>query len=196
MAKWVKITWTRPSILKTEKIDAVFQTLFEDRLVGDTKIPLKVAATDFETGELKIFSQQDRVLLKDAVLCSMSIPVLFSPMVLDGKTYVDGFLSSNLPCEHVSDQQLPILAVDVMSENSMDRYDGRRSILGKAKALLKSSERAFYLMVKNQTETSLARCKDVIRLKPELKDYKVFQFHKWEEMKAKGYQEAKKVFAP
>jgi len=61
-------------------------------------IPLKVVATDLDTGEAKTFEKGD---LAKAISASMSIPTVFEPVKIDGKNYVDGVMSKNLPVEDV-----------------------------------------------------------------------------------------------
>jgi NTE family protein len=53
---------------------------------------LWVVAMDFDTGRRAVFGRDDapRVLLSDAVSASCAIPGWFTPVVIDGRRYVDG----------------------------------------------------------------------------------------------------------
>lgn len=57
-------------------------------------IPLAVVATDLRTGEAVSLKN---VSLPTALRASLSIPTLFAPVEIDGKQYIDGGLSRNLP---------------------------------------------------------------------------------------------------
>jgi predicted acylesterase/phospholipase RssA len=56
--------------------------------------PLRVLATNLETGQGRVFGSGDLV---EAVRASMSIPGGFRPVVIEGQQYVDGALVENLP---------------------------------------------------------------------------------------------------
>lgn len=60
------------------------------------KIPFRAVATRYRDGEMKVF---DRGLLHMAIRASMAAPGVFAPVEIDGATYVDGGLVSNLPID-------------------------------------------------------------------------------------------------
>lgn len=60
----------------------------------ELRIPLRVTATDFHTGEQVVFSSGGLV---DAIRASISIPFIFKPWDIDGRLCVDGFVSDPLP---------------------------------------------------------------------------------------------------
>ena len=62
----------------------------------DLKIPFRAVATRYRDGEMKVF---DRGLLHLAIRASMAAPGVFAPVEIDGATYVDGGLVSNLPID-------------------------------------------------------------------------------------------------
>ncbi|MDE3032441.1 MAG: patatin-like phospholipase family protein [Acidobacteriota bacterium] len=76
------------------------------------RLPLRVLATDFSTGDGRLFGKGD---VAQAVQASMSIPGGFRPVILDGHPYVDGALVENLPVDEARQAFLPdlVLAVDV-----------------------------------------------------------------------------------
>lgn len=67
---------------------------FGEARMEDAKIPLFLTATDFYNGEQVIFSKGSLV---DAIRASIAIPYIFRPWKIDGRTYVDGFLSDPMP---------------------------------------------------------------------------------------------------
>ncbi len=60
----------------------------------ELRIPLRVTATDFHSGEQVVFSEGS---LTDAIRASISIPFIFKPWEIDGRLFVDGFVSDPLP---------------------------------------------------------------------------------------------------
>src|SRR6056297_400517 len=76
-------------------------------------IPFAAVATDVETGEAVVFRSG---YLPDAIRASISIPSAFVPHEINGKHYLDGGLSRNLPVQDALDMGANyIIAVDVTS---------------------------------------------------------------------------------
>ena len=74
--------------------------------------PLRVLATNLETGQGRVFRNGDLV---EAVRASMAIPGGFRPVVIEGQQYVDGALVENLPVFTAKEAFHPdvVLAVDI-----------------------------------------------------------------------------------
>lgn len=74
--------------------------------------PLRVLATNLETGQGRVFGSGDLV---EAVRASMSIPGGFRPVVIEGQQYVDGALVENLPVQTAKEAFRPdlVVAVDI-----------------------------------------------------------------------------------
>jgi len=119
LLKWLKavrLSWTGAGLLQADSflrylIEQMDVTRFED-----LKIPLRVVATDFYSGESIVF---DSGLLFPALKASMSIPGVFVPVEHDGRILVDGGVSNNLPYDILPKQCDLTIAVDVSpaSEN-------------------------------------------------------------------------------
>ena len=76
--------------------------------------PLRVLATNLETGQGRVFGQGDLV---EAVRASMAVPGGFRPVVIEGQQYVDGALVENLPVSTAKEAFHPdvVIAVDISS---------------------------------------------------------------------------------
>jgi len=61
-------------------------------------IPFSAVATDLATGKAHTFTHG---YLPDAVRASSAMPTIFKPVKIDGKTYIDGGISRNIPAEDV-----------------------------------------------------------------------------------------------
>jgi NTE family protein len=73
---------------------ARLQSVFGDRRIEDTPIPLHITATDFATGELVEIT---RGRIVDGIRASLALPLAFSPVRIDGRLLVDGYLADPLP---------------------------------------------------------------------------------------------------
>ena len=74
-------------------------------------IPLRVVATNLNTGETKSFSEGD---IAKILTASMAIPTIFEPVEVNGALYVDGLVSRNLPVEEAYDMGADlVIASDV-----------------------------------------------------------------------------------
>jgi len=76
------------------------------------KYPLRIVATNLETGQGRIFDRGDLV---EVLRASMAVPGAFRPVEIEGQPYVDGALVENLPVFIAKDSFHPdvVLAVDV-----------------------------------------------------------------------------------
>lgn len=73
--------------------------------------PFRAVASDIETGERYVMSTGDLAL---SIRASMSVPGVFSPVVVDGRSLVDGGLAGNVPVEVIQAMDVDIvIAVDV-----------------------------------------------------------------------------------
>lgn len=96
----------------------------------DLPRPLKIVATNLESGELTLFSQEHtpQVAVADAVAASIAIPVIFSPKIIAGVPYYDGGLVSNLPAwtfdeERALDPDAHTIAIEIV-ENERRKTGG------------------------------------------------------------------------
>ena len=92
--------------------------------IEEASIPLAIVATDINTGEAVIFRQGS---LADAVCASASIPGIYIPMTLNGRTLVDGGLVQNVPVQPVKDMGAGVVIASHLS--SVDRYEEPKNVL-------------------------------------------------------------------
>lgn len=78
--------------------------------IEDLQIPLVVVATDLDNGESHEFRSGPIV---EAVTASCSIPIIFSPVVINGVHYVDGGLFHNFPVSIIREECERIIGVNV-----------------------------------------------------------------------------------
>ena len=102
---------TRRAIFGPEKIRAHIREAVGDKTFADLKIPVTVIAADLHTGrEVHLSSGR----LDEAVMATMAIPGIFSPLHRDGMTLVDGGIINPLPLDVAWKLGSRVVAVDVL----------------------------------------------------------------------------------
>lgn len=104
-------TFTKMGFVKGEKLFAKHKEVTGDLQIEDFKIPFTAVATDMRHNEEVHFKSGN---LYQALRASVSIPGLFTPVVLDGKVLVDGGVLNPVPVNLVNKQEDAIIvAVDL-----------------------------------------------------------------------------------
>lgn len=93
-------------IIKGEEVRRVFTKLFGHLTFDDTRIPLRIIASDLQAGEAVLL--QDGSLV-EAIRASISMPVFFQPHCVDGRYLVDGALCAPLPIEFALDEGAEVI---------------------------------------------------------------------------------------
>ncbi len=73
-------------------------------------IPLKIVASDFYAQEPEIFSAGP---LRQAIAASIALPVLFEPVIVEGRVLIDGGLVNPLPVAIIAGEAAVPVAIDV-----------------------------------------------------------------------------------
>ena len=180
---WLKFSFSGNAVIDNQKIATIFEGIFQDKKMSEVKIPLKLIATNLINGDKKVFTSQDDVSIKDALLCTMAIPGVFQEHSVEGVIYGDGFLCENLGVNEASFER--VLAVDVLGTHSFEKEMPDNFF--KTKNVLEMFEKSMRLLIHNQTRTHLKNCNKTITLiEPYTKSYKTYHFHKVEEIRACG----------
>jgi NTE family protein len=80
------------------------------KMIEDTKIPLKLIATDFERMEETVFTSGP---LLEAVGASIAIPGLIASPRINGRLHVDGGVTNPVPFDHLRADCDVVVAIDV-----------------------------------------------------------------------------------
>ena len=183
VTKWIKFSISGNSIVDSARIEKIFDAIFGERMMSDIEIPLKIIATNLETGDKRVFAAGDRVLIKDAVLATMAIPGIFEEKVIAGSVYGDGFLCENLGLRESS--YSTILAVDVVGRNAFSK--ALPDNFFKTFNVIEMLERSIRLLMYNQTKNILEQVdKNILLLEPDTSEFKTFHFYKVKEIRALG----------
>jgi len=99
----------RPAFLAPERLLDIIMPARTAREFEQLAIPLKIVASDFYAQEAVVFSSG---ALRPAVAASMALPVIFQPMVIEGRVLIDGGLVNPLPFDLIADEADLTVAVD------------------------------------------------------------------------------------
>ena len=127
----------------------------------DLATPFRAVASDIETGDAYVMSRGDIEL---AIRASMSAPGIFSPVVVDGHTLVDGGLVGNVPVSVVRQMDVDIIiAVDV----EFPLYPPQQ-----LQSALQITEQMLTILIRKETLRELSGLgDDDILIRPDLGEY-------------------------
>nr|WP_129729347.1 patatin-like phospholipase family protein [Parabacteroides goldsteinii] len=146
----------------------------------ELKTPLIVMATDLDNGESHEFRSGPIV---EAVTASCSIPIIFSPVVINGVHYVDGGLFHNFPVSIIRDSCERVIGVNV-SPLISQKYK---------QTIFHIAERSYHYMFRANTIEDREMC-DVLIEAEEFGMYKTFDLENVDQISQIGYSAAVRAF--
>lgn len=102
--------------LRGNRVKQLLKEMTDDVSFEDAKIPFRCLATCIEDGEGYYFSSGK---LYEAIRASISLPHIFEPVILDGKTLVDGGM-----IDRSGISALELLSPDVIIASDVDYHGG------------------------------------------------------------------------
>ena len=100
----------RAAILSPESLLDALLPKGVARDFSELQIPLKIVATDFYAQQPKVFSEGP---LRRAVAASIALPVIFEPVIVEGRALIDGGLTNPLPFDLLIGEADITVAIDV-----------------------------------------------------------------------------------
>lgn len=146
-----------------------------DRL-ENLRIPTYVGVTDLDNGEPAEFHEGP---LGERVVASCSIPIVFSPVEIDGIHYVDGGVLRNLPAWIIREKCETLIGINV---SPLRTFEYKKSFLD-------IGMRTYNLMAKANQQQDMDICDHVI-ITPELIHYQVFNLKDIHKAYLSGYAAA------
>jgi len=169
-------------ILGGQKLDMKLSRIFYPTLAidnfDDLVIPFRCVAVDISTGEVLTL---DSGYLGQAIRASMAIPMVFSPVEIDGRLLVDGGLIRNFPVEENREMGADIV-IGVYVGSQKESKENLRSSL---EILIQSTQMMGLIDSDRQKELC-----DVL-VQPEVKGFPSLGFENYEALIDAGYQAAR-----
>lgn len=169
----------KTGLLKMDVTETLYHQFITKNSFEELSIPLIVTATDLQLGATEYFSTGELIR---PLMASSSVPVLFDPVRIGGRCYVDGGLLNNFPVEILRDKCEKIIGFHC---NPVDEKFEMSSI----KSMI---ERTFLLTINANAKTQRDFC-DLVVEPPALKKHKVFSLNKADEIFGIGYKHGKSI---
>lgn len=191
------ITLIDPSLqswlIKWEKIRAYFENIFQDQKIESCNMPLRIIATDIDTGEKIIFKSW---LIIDALRASVGIPGVFEPFHIAHHRLVDGGLTENIPCSALSSEN--IIAVSALRDVTRNTRKHTKILGFEFENHLASSYTIMQksidiLLFQNEEKSIQSSNKHITLIRPRFPEIDYYEFSRYEEIIDIGYSEAKKI---
>lgn len=146
---------------------------------SDLELPFHVAVSNLNSGEIE-YLQQGKLI--SAIQASSSIPVLFSPVDIDGNSYADGGLLDNLPITPLEGQCDTIIGVNIMPIKEKEEVDN----------LMEVAIRTFELSVSGNRKKFEEDCD--LYIEPDgVEEYHILDPEHADELFELGYAYTKKI---
>ncbi|HEX2240883.1 MAG TPA: patatin-like phospholipase family protein, partial [Actinomycetota bacterium] len=91
---WARMLRQGDRVYDNSGLRAIIDQGVKDRRIEDAAIPLGIVVTDMDTGLERVFTEGP---IMDPLLASSAMPGVFPPVVIDGRSYIDGGVSNNVP---------------------------------------------------------------------------------------------------
>lgn len=147
--------------------------------IEDASIPLAIVAADLITGEEVILTEGP---VADAVCASASIPGVYIPMKLDGRTLVDGGIVQTVPVRAVKDMGAGVIIASQL---------GGLGVYEEPKNVLDVMRNAFNIALSRRTKEEVKQADLLIAM--DLKDFSIADnTERYDELFTIGYDTATK----
>jgi len=173
-----KLAFNKPGIIDSNKVNSDFEETFPDNAFEALSRPLRIVATDILDGEPVVF---DSGPLISAILASCAVPMVFTPVEINGCWYSDGALVNNFPVELLEGRCRTLIGVHVSPLKQLERSDLNSS--------LSIVQRGLEIGIFVKSAAKFDRCDIVLR--PEgLTRFGAFDTKHFDEVEEIGYAEA------
>lgn len=171
-------------LIKGDKIEHYFYSLWQDRTVRDTEIPLAITAVDLNSADTIFFTSPifnrhailnaryyHNTSLTDAVRASISIPGIFFPKKYRSMTLVDGAVKNNLPTDILRHMGADVVIGVDLGYDGQANYDIKTvgeiliqciEIMSREVTLLKSEQHADIIIRPNTADINLKDMKQAL----------------------------------
>lgn len=104
----------KQGLITGEKVKTFIEGYVDGKRIEDCKIPFVAVATDLKTGEIVVLNKGE---MAQAIRASISIPLVFKPVEIDGRMLADGGLSAPVPVEIVR-----AMGADIVIAVNLDKH--------------------------------------------------------------------------
>ncbi|MEG1685325.1 MAG: patatin-like phospholipase family protein [Bacteroides sp.] len=176
-------SWARATsgLFKLDDFIDFLNANLKAKRIEDLKLPLIITATDLDHGKSIQFRHGK---LAERVAASCCMPVMFSPVVINGVNYVDGGVFKNLPVSTIRKECEKIIAINV-SPIVAEQYK---------KNVLNIAMRSYHFMFRANTFPDRENC-DMLIEPYGLRGYSNRELEKSDEIFEQGYKVGNEIIA-
>jgi NTE family protein len=179
-AEFAKIQIPKSGLFDSSRFSLFLKRHLRAKTFEELNTPLIVVATDLDNGKSHAFTSGP---IADAVRASCSVPVIFSPVRIDGIHYVDGGLFHNFPVSFIREACEIVIGVNVSMYLPRNYNQNLYSI----------AERSYHYLFKANTADDRRNC-DILIETEEFSRYKMFDLKNVDHIAQIGYTTAAKTF--
>lgn len=171
---YTKIHFPVDGLFKLGGLKEVILQKIETKNIEDLEIPLVICVSNLNTGKIEYIRKGK---LAEFVLASASIPLLFSPVEIDGVQYVDGSVLDNIPLSPIRDKCDRTIVSNISPIQPKTRV----------KNLVQVAARTMYMSV-NVNLAQIKSQSDIYIEPNNIADYDIMSLSRAEELYELGYQ--------
>jgi len=183
LIKLVDVSIPKISLISGNNIRNFIEELIGDKSFSDTKIPLKIIATDLESGKEIIINKGKLI---DAIMASISIPGIFPPIRLPEGLLVDGGVINPTPTNIVKKMGSDIvIGVDLTMQSKAELTNPKMfQTLMRSYEILRTQSTKFNI---NEDD------KNLLIIKPNTTKLRSFKFHEIQKFIDEGERVAREA---
>ncbi len=174
-----RIQVPKNGLLSLQGLEELLDEKIHTKELQDLKIPLVVGASNLNSGKMEYF---EKGTINKIIHASSAIPVLFSPVNIDGQLYADGGIFENLPVSIIRKRCHKLIGIHVNPVQVNPELD----------SLVKIASRTFHLAVNETVKGSRELC-DIFIEPDTLWKYDVLSVKNADELFGVGYEFTKKM---
>jgi NTE family protein len=178
--EFAQIQLPKSGIFDSSRFSRFMKRHLRAKTFEELPIPLIVVATDLDNGISRAFTSGP---IAETVRASCSVPIIFSPVLIDGVHYVDGGLFHNFPVSFIREQCEFVIGVNVSPYISHKYNQNLYSI----------AERSYHYLFKANTNEDRENC-DLLIETEEFSRYKMFDLKNVNLLAHIGHKTAVKTF--
>ncbi len=178
--KWFKVEWFKRGFLSLIRVKDILKNYISYDDFESLKKPFSLGVSNLNTGRGEIISRGAN--LKEWVVASASIPVIFAPIVINDNNYVDGGLFHNLPTEALVGQCHFIVGSNVNPIKREVEVASTKQI----------GERVFNLAIAQNVWQSRTHCDFFIEPR-NIRKFSTWDYSKIDKLIDVGYEAANKI---
>lgn len=164
-------------IIKGDKFIEFFSSKIKVKYFNELKIPVKIVATEYHDKSQIVFESGE---LLNAIKASYSLPMLFAPIKINKKLYLDGGLVNPLPYDILIGECDIVIGIDI----SPKKFNNIKNAPSSIDTLFSS----FQIMQNSILNEKLKISAPDILIRTDISDVRLFEFNKaeiiWEQAKS------------